>query len=478
MKTYMKGMNAEGTFSPGNATGRTRVYHSITLSKGQPQGTKLDAEGSFTLPGKSLQLPLLFGTRTLFNRITGLYDGSRSCPERVLIAGENDLFLTSVFYTSNKTSETAPLANIADFLSDNLPKVRLVVFNDESSQDQEDRLAAAKPLAVAVEKLVNGWRSESRLTTPRRLETGKIRIANALMTVDIEVESVESFLSQDDLPPETLLDFVPEGATPPAFSSTPATFRSNCIAWHNKIRDGGLTAPADLAYLVTRHVRRLQLDNEQLVRCLVVGPLTEAALGPLAARIETRPDLALKRDNVTTFAEVYRNEVPDPVIVDPAVDRQNAAERKRAVVNFYEIFVNRVRRAETLSDIADDIEAQLVAAFAPKIVFSDSTRMGALSEMVPASAGAFDVLKALSDAGFEKWGCFLEQQGEAPDLFYGADMVFLGFEQKAGEGKLLAEKAVMFIPEFDAANRIARLEARDQRVTQALDLHPGCKARL
>lgn len=461
MKTYMKGLK------------QTKVFHTITLSQGQPEGSNLDTTATFSLPGKVLQIPLLAGSRSAWGKITNLYDGSKTCPERVLLSGSNNIFLTSVFFSSNKKQDNSAFSKIVGFLSQNFPSFRLVIFNDESSDTEEARLEEANDLASAVEDLVNGWRSNIILTSPRHLTTGKLLVSSELVTTEITVREVPSFISQSDIPTEALLDFIPSGANPPEFSEDKAKFRADCIAWRNKLADAGLRSVEDQAHLITRHVRRLELDSEQLVRCLVVGPRTEAAIGPFSSRIETRPDLALTRAYIIAFAASNPEEVPSPIIKNEAFSKRSKEARRKAAEGFYEVYIHRVRRAESAENIASDIQAEMGMRIAPVVLFSDRTREGNFDTVEPKQGPAFNVLKSITELGVKRWGCFLEKTKSNADLFYEADLLFLGFQVEPKDD-LDADKAFVFLPEFDAQDRIAKLVVRDQRVAQTIAAHSKC----
>jgi hypothetical protein len=474
MKRYMSGLGKDGVYDPSARHASTRVFHSVVLSKSAPTVSTPSSTVAFATPNAALQIPVFFATAKRKN-ITNLIDGTRLCPQRVLSMGTNDLYLSSIFYRSDETDETSILADLAEFVTDAWPELHFVVFNNEAGTDQEKKFETVKPLATAVEKIVNGWRGETEITRPARLQEGVTVISTAMTTVEITVTPVSSFLEHNPERKADMARLIPSSA--PKFDyTTPAKLRASCIAHSNALEDLGLSSAVDRSYLLHRAMRRAGQSKENIVRCLVVGEHTDAAIGASAALFEEDAKLRLTANDIDVFARNYPEDLADGEIEDKAASKAAFAARLEATDQLITLLLHRARREARFEDIAGDIQNLFRRHVGPSLAFMDHTTDASFEETYVAKGAPFDVLKSITASGVERFACLKSKPATGSASFGKYEFFFVGYQQPIKDRrteKLDAAKAYVFWPEFDAQNRLVALTATDDDLDTVLTLAGG-----
>lgn len=478
--TYMKGLTKNGEYKSGNRSARTRVFHTLTLSKSPPIGTALEEAANFSVSNQTLHIPVFLGVRSLNNVLTKSYDGTSSCPDKMFLIGDNKLFLTGVYYHGNKTSDTPVLADIASFVATAWPNFRFAVLNNQSSTAQVKKFEQVAPMATAVTKLINGWRQGASITKPVRLREGTTTVQTSLTTVTITATRYDSFLRSRAPFRDNIDSFLPSGATD-IDVSTKEKITETCFALDAALKASGLNSEVDRAYVVYQKIRSKTTNKEHYVRCLGAKRLAPFAVLSDVQRLYDRDDhWRITQKDIDDFTRYFPEEIPSSVIVDPLGDSKALAAQIEGVRKLVNLLVHRTRRSPSFDDLDEHIKNLFELHTSQKLDFIDETSEGIFSDLQPKAAAPFDVIKSLTNYNYQRFGCILQRGTSTSPAFQSADMFFVAFNQKYApkeirkDQPLQAETAILVLPRFDKDNKIAELVATDANLDIALALVKNC----
>lgn len=481
MLNYMRSLSKNGNFAAKLARGKTKVFHTVTLSTKAPKGSNFDGEPKFEVPGQVLHIPVFVADRKLNNAITTFYDGTGACPDKLFFVGDNEIFLTGVFFHSNETKETPVLADIATFLAESWPQFRFLVFKDEVNAEQQKRVDQVEPLAKAVTKLINGFRASAFVTKPVLLREGTTQVSTSLTTVTITVTKYSNFLRSPAPFRDNFQNFVPTDAKS-IDTKEPSTTINSCRELDNQIADAGLVAAPDRAYVLFTLARTKGLSKVDLVRCLGVDRLAQTAADTNHSKwFDSDAKWRISEKDIEIYTRNYPNEIPRPGIVDIAANKNILNARKEALRVLIDLLVHRTRVATNFEDLASDIQNHYQTHVSHLLEIRDETEVGLLKLVDPKAGSPFVVLKSLSDNKFQRYGCTIfKENAEKKEVFGKSEMGFFSFKQEyvprdqRKDNPLVAANAVLMLPRFDENNKLAEIVATESRIEDAINLAGDC----